>query len=70
MIESKTEVKPVEMTTEEYNKTILEIESIAKCIEVTKSDCDGRIDSAMTAQEDNLIYTLPSQKFVFATHLQ
>jgi hypothetical protein len=42
-------VSPVkgEMSSEEYNITILEIESIAKSIGVKKAECDGRIDSAM-----------------------
>jgi hypothetical protein len=42
-------VSPVkgEMSSEEYNITISEIESIAKSIGVKKAECDGRIDSAM-----------------------
>jgi hypothetical protein len=35
------------MTTHEYITTITEIESVAKLIEVKKTDCDGRIDSAI-----------------------
>jgi hypothetical protein len=51
-IEAETDVKAtvtvkVEMTSKEYDNTILEIESVAKAIEVKKADCDGRIDSAM-----------------------
>lgn len=35
------------MTNEEYENTIKEIESAAKSINVSKAECDGRIDSAM-----------------------
>ena len=51
-IEAETDVKvkapvKVEMSSKDYNITISEIESVAKSIGVKKSDCDGRIDSAM-----------------------
>jgi hypothetical protein len=37
----------VEMTSQEYNYIVSEIESVSKLINVIRSDCDGRIDSAM-----------------------
>lgn len=36
-----------EMTPEEYETTIAEIRAAARSIDVKRSDCDGRIDSAM-----------------------
>jgi hypothetical protein len=35
------------MTSEEYQRTVAEIESVAKEIGIKKDGCDGRIDSAM-----------------------
>lgn len=47
LVNVEPEVK-VEMTPEDYNNTISEIESVVKNIGIEKSEnCDGRIDSAM-----------------------